>query len=135
MKVDIKWVAGHSKHPHNRAADRMARQSARRPYNKPLAAVRLRRKLSPESVDIGSVGIDGQRMTIRIVSSEYLRVQKLWKYMFEVMSRKSKFYGSVDVIFSELSMDPGHTYYVKVNEVQENPRVEKIYREVKAKKE
>ncbi len=134
VRVDIKWVKGHSKNPHNRAADRMARQSAKRPYSKPLTAVRLRRKLSSESVEIGSVEIAGQRMTIRIISCEYLRVHKLWKYTYEVMSRKSKYYGNVDVIFSDLSMDPGHIYYVKVNQLRENPLVEKVYREVDQKK-
>jgi len=134
VRVDIKWVQGHSKNPHNRAADRMARQSAKRPYEKPLSAVRVRRKLSSDSVDIGSVEILGQRMTIRIINSEYLD-QKLWKYKYEVMSKGSKYYGCVDSIFSSLSMDPGHTYFVRVNNEQENPRVDKVFREVISRKE
>lgn len=129
-RVEIRWVKGHSKNHHNRAADRMARQSARMAVNKPLSIVHVRRKLSEHSVDVGSVEMQGQRLSIRIVTTEQLKVHKLWKCKYEVISRASKFYGNVDIIFSDTLLSAGHCYFVKVNHDTHNPRVEKQYREL-----
>ncbi|MEK6256367.1 MAG: ribonuclease HI [Chloroflexota bacterium] len=128
--VDFKWVKGHSKNVHNRAADKMARGSAKFAFNKPLSLVHVRRKLSSESVDIGSVDMLGQRISIRIITSEYLKVQQISKYKYEVISEKSKYKWNVDIIFSEHNMEVGHSYYVRVNDETSNPRVEKIFKEL-----
>lgn len=129
-RVEIHWVKGHSKNPHNRAVDRMARQSARIASNKPISIVHVRRKLSEKFVDIGSVEMLGQRISIRIITTEYLTVQRLWKCKYEVISRKSRYYGNVDIIFSPILLCAGHCYYVKVNRVPGNPRIGKLYREI-----
>jgi ribonuclease HI len=128
--VYIKWVKGHSNDPHNRAVDKLAKLSAKAPYNKPLSVVRLRRKLSAQSTEVGSVEIAGQRMTIRIISSEYHPTHKLWEYRYEVMSSTRLDYGCVDIIFSDISLDPGHTYYINVNNDQSNPRIDTLIKEV-----
>jgi len=130
MRVEYTWVRGHARNAHNRAADRLARQSARIPVQKPLSTVQVRRKLSPESVDVGSIRMSGQRMNVRIITAEYLQVQKLHKYKYEVTARTNRFYGLVDIIFSEASLKVGHTYHVRVNNDTANPRILKVYREV-----
>jgi ribonuclease HI len=130
MRVEIKWVKGHSKSEHNKAVDRLARASAMRPYNRPLTHVNVRRKKTSRSVDVGSVEMIGQHITIYIITSEYLKVQRLWKYKYEVISKQSKFRGNVDIIFSEHFLGPGRTYYVKVNTDTSNPRIEKVFREI-----
>jgi len=130
IRTDFIWVKGHSKNFHNKAVDRMARQSAKIPINKPLSIVHVRRKLTSESVDIGSVKLYGQRISIRIITSEYLRVQKLSKYKYEVISKNSKYFGNVDIIFSNKTLRVGHSYFVKVNCDTSNPRVEKVYKEI-----
>jgi ribonuclease HI len=134
MRVEIKWVRGHSKSKHNKAADRLARASARMPLNKPFTHVSVRRKTTGKSVDIGSVGMNGQRVTIRIITSEYLTVQKVWKYKYEVISKNSRYRGHVDIIFSQHFLSSGHTYYVRVNSDTSNPRIEKLFREIKPNK-
>lgn len=133
--VEIKWVKGHSKSEHNKAADRLARESARRPFNRPLTHVNVRRKKTDRSVDVGSVEMHGQRVTIRIVGSEYLKVQRVWKYKYEVVSKRSRYRGNVDIIFCEGFLGPGHTYYVRVNSDTNNPRIQKVFREIKPKSE
>lgn len=130
MFVEFRWVRGHSKNVHNKAADRLARQSAMLPVNRPLSVVQVRRKLSDDSVDVGSVRMLGQRMNIRIITAEYLRVQRLHKYKFEVTGRTNRYYGNVDIIFSEIPLKAGHKYHVRVNDDTDNPRILKVYREI-----
>lgn len=129
-RVEFRWVKGHAKNIHNRAADRLARQSASLPTNKPLSVVHVRRKLTEESVDVGSVPMNGQRMTIRIITTEHLSVQDIWKSKYEVVSPRSRFRGLVDIIFSEDLLAAGHTYFVQVNHETDNPRIAKILREI-----
>jgi len=131
MRVEIMWVKGHSKSEHNKAADKLARVSSMRPFNKPLSHVNVRRKRTDRSVDVGSVEMSGQRITIYIITSEHLKVQRLWKYKYEVISGRSIFRGNVDIMFSGHFLEPGHTYYVRVNTDKSNPRIEKVFREIK----
>ena len=133
MKVEFRWVKGHSKNKHNKAADKLARASAKRAFNEPLTHVNVRRKITSKSVDVGSVKITGQRITIRIITSKYLRVQRLWSYKYEVISKQSRYRWNVDIIFSEHLLSPGHTYYVRVNSDTSNPRIEKVFREIEPK--
>jgi len=130
MKTEFIWVKGHSKNIHNIATDRMAKQSAKYPINKPLSIVHVRRKLTSETVNIGCVELHGQRISIRIITSEYLKVQKLSKYKYEVISKNSKYFGYVDIIFSNETLRVGHSFYVKFNCETFNPRIEKVYKEI-----
>ena len=133
VRVEVEWVRGHSKDEHNRAADRLAKQAARVPRNRPLSLVHVRRKLSDESVELGSVEIMGQRFSIRVITAEYLKVQKVWKCMYEVLTKSSPFYMKVDVLFSNELLAAGHSYFVQMNKEQSNPRVVKIFWEIKPK--
>lgn len=63
-RVEFLWVRGHAKSIHNKAVDRLARKSARNALNKPLSGVHVRRKLTPKSVEIGSVAMLGQKMSM-----------------------------------------------------------------------
>jgi ribonuclease HI len=130
IRVDYEWVRGHSKDEHNKAVDRMARKSAKSATKAPLSLVHVRRKESNESVQLGSVEISGQRMSIRIITTEYLDVQKVWKCKYEVITKHRDDYMMVDIIYSDELLAAGHSYYVKVNNEQDNPRVVKIYHEI-----
>ena len=76
----------------------------------------------------------GQRATIRIITDEYLPLQRVNKYMYEVVSKASEFRGFVDVIFSDSSiyLSAGHTYFVRFNDETRAPRVVACYRETEA---
>lgn len=133
--VDFQWIRGHSKNIHNKAVDKMARQSAKPPLNNPLSIVYVRKKITSEIVEIGSVQMEGQQISIRIITSEFLPIQKLSKFKYEVLSKGSKYFGNVDIIFSKENLKVGHSYFVKVNHDTPNPRIEKVIREIIGKGE
>jgi ribonuclease HI len=129
-KVEFTWVKGHSKNPHNKAVDKLAKQSAKNAVNDPMSIVTVRRKQTKKSVDIESVEMRGQRLAIRIITSEYLREHKLVKYKYEVLSKGSKYFGNVDLIYSTHDMRAGHHYKISVNRNTSNPRVLNVLREL-----
>lgn len=129
-RVDIRWVKGHKASIHNRAADRLAKASAKSSIQGPLTVTSVRRKKTTQSIERGSVELSGQRLTIRIITDEYLRVQRCYKYKYEVMSRGSAYFRSVDLAYSDVLLRAGHTYYVLMNDNSKNPRIRKMYREV-----
>jgi ribonuclease HI len=131
-RVDIRWVKGHKRSVHNKAADRLAKRSAARQPGRRVSHVKVRRKETSNSVEVGCVGMHGQRLTVRIISDEYLPVQKLNKYRYGVMSRASPYYGKFDFIYSEAAilLSAGHTYHARVNSDTAAPRVAKVFREM-----
>ncbi len=130
--VRIEWVKGHSDNPHNKAANRLAKNSARNPWNKPRKIVHVRRKHTDETVERGSVRMEGQRLTIRVFQSGYLKLQNLWRCTYEVVSPESPNVGLVDLIFTNSAnrLDAGHTYDVRVNSDDRNPRIVEVFAEV-----
>jgi ribonuclease HI len=132
-RVEFNWVKGHAKDSHNKAVDRLAKKSAKNPIHKPLSTVSVRRKTSKQSTQVGSVEMKGQRLSIRILSTEYLRLQKLYKYRYEVISKTSKYFGNLDLIFSTLSIRDGHYYKVTVNRITKNPMIIRVLSEINYK--
>jgi len=132
-RVEFKWVKGHSKDSHNKAVDKLAKQSAKNAINKPLTVVSVRRKTTDKSVEVGSVKMQGQRILIRIITTEYLRTQKLYKYRYEVISKRSKHYRNVDFIFSALPIRDGHCYSVILNNNTNNPTIVNVLSEINCK--
>ncbi len=128
--VEFKWVKGHKLSAHNKAADKLAKASAKRATKKVIYISSVRRKKSKLKTEIGSVKAKGQRITIRIIDDQYLKPQSLYRYRFEVMSRRSEYYRKVDFITSKVLLKAGHTYFVLLNSNPMNPVIEKSYREV-----
>lgn len=135
LRVEFKWVKGHKASAGNKAADRLAKRSAKGHLQKPLSQVSVRRKQTSKSIEVGSVVPKGQRLTIRIISTEYLSVQRCWKYRYEVISKGSEFHGNVDFIYSDraISLRDGHSYFVVLNDVAGNPRIRRMIREIAKK--
>jgi len=129
-RAEFTWIKGHSNNPHNKAVDRLAKQSAKNAVNDAMSIVAVRRKQTEKSVNIGSVEMRGQRLAIRIITSEYLRVQKINKYKYEVISKRSKYLGNVDFIYSTHGLGAGHHYEISVNRNTANPRVVTVLREL-----
>jgi ribonuclease HI len=131
-RVEIKWGKGHSsRNPHNKAADKLAKESARRPTRSLPNAPTVRRKKTVKSLEVGSVEITGQRLTVRIITAQFLSTQRVNRYRYEVMSKGSPFFGNVDVAYSDDSnLRAGHTYYVTMGKQGGLPWIAKRHREV-----
>ena len=129
-RVEFEWVQGHSKDLHNRAVDKLAKGSAKSTLRPPLSVVSVRKKWTAESVSIGSVRMLGQRLSIRVITCEWLHQQKLWKLKYEVISKGSPFLGKVDIIYTTSVLADGHSYFVQVNADTANPRIVRVFREL-----
>lgn len=136
FRVEIKWGKGHSaSNPHNKTADKLAKQSARQATRTLGRPISVRRKTTVQLTQVGSVEMLGQRLTIRIVTAEAVPLQRLNRYRYEVMSRGSPFYGCIDFAYAEDTMlRPGHTYYVTMGKDAGYPQIVKCHREVVASK-
>ena len=121
VRIDFQWVKGHAK------------VSAKAAINDPLSFVIVRRKKTKQKTKVGSVAITGQRIGIRIVTSEYLRTQKIVKYRYEVVSEDSVDFGKVDIAYSNHFMRDTHSYLVQFNDAPGNPRILDIVEEIDPK--
>lgn len=129
-RVDFKWVKGHAKNKHNKAVDKLAKQSANGFLKEPLSVQSVRRKLTDESVEIGSVRMEGQEIDIRIITDKRMREQMVWRYKYEVLPSGSPYAGKVDIIYSEILLRAHHSYRVRVCDNQKNPRILELVEEI-----
>lgn len=131
LRVEIVWVKGHKNDPHNKLVDKLAKKSARNATSKSLGPQRVRRKKSPRMVELGSVGMEGQVNTIRIVTDRYLpSPHRCYYYTYEVTDRESRYYQCVDKATSDIMLSAGHTYVVRFNDNRKNPRIEEMLVEI-----
>jgi len=133
VRIDFQWVKGHSKDEHNKAVDKAAKTSAKSAINNPLSFVIVRRKKTKQKTKIGSVAITGQQVCIRIVTSEYLRIQKVVKYRYEVVSKDNIDFEKIDIAYSNHFMRDAHSYLVQFNDIPGNPRILDVIEEIDAK--
>jgi ribonuclease HI len=131
MRLELDWVKGHSKDPHNKAADRLAKASARAPSERVLKPVKIRRKLSLRRCEPGCISLNGQVETIRIVVDQYLPApHKCFDYMYEVVDEESGDFQLVDKATGDFALEAGHVYEVRFSDGQANPRVVEVLQEI-----
>jgi ribonuclease HI len=133
VRVNFEWVKGHKASADNKAVDKLAKKSAKGALKGPLKIETVRRKLTDKATEVGSIGCDGQRITLRVVSDRWLPAQKIVRYRCEVMSKRSPYFGNMDWLFSHELLRAGHTYYVRLNNEPTRPRIEKVFRELPSK--
>ncbi len=126
VKVEIAWIEGHSKDKNNNRVDQLAKISSSKANNPPIFNVNIRRRMSDKKTQIGSVKMLGQKISIRIITSQRLK-QKIGKYKFEVVSKRSPFFKNVDEIYSQETLRVGHEYCVRFNKDQKFPQIVNIY--------
>lgn len=130
-RVDIEWHQGHSAtNPHNKAADKLAKASAKVPLGKPVKVSGVRRKRTANTTEAGSIRPEGQRLVLRVVTDSFLRPQKMYVYKCEVVSPDSPYFEKVDNLYSTILLKAGHTYDVRLNDEPKRPRIEELYGEV-----
>jgi ribonuclease HI len=123
--VYIEWVKGKSS-AHTKRVDKLAKDSARRPFDRAPSVRSVRRKRTSKSVEAGSVTVEGQVIDIQIVAAEYQRVQRCCRYKYEVMSEDSPYAGNVDFVFSSESLRHRHIYRVRLNEDPQYPQIVEV---------
>lgn len=130
LRVHFEWKRGKVGR-HAKAVDKLAKQSSNSASFGRRRETIVRRKTTSASVEPGSVKLEGQRLTIRIVEAQYLpRPHRRSRYRYEVADTSSPYEGKVDWAESELALRPSHTYIVRMNDAQENPRIEELIDEV-----
>ena len=129
-RVDIEWVKGHSKDAENKAVDQIAKKSANRPRKKQINVRTVRRKTSSKKVQRGSVKAEGQRLSIRIINSLWMPVQKVNRYQYEVISPGSRYYKFVDLLYSKVNLKPGHSYVVSLEKNDTRVVISKVIKEI-----
>lgn len=127
--VKVVHVPG-KKSPRTKAVDKLAKQSAKQASKRQLNPSEVRRKRTDEPIQIGSVEMEGQLMTIHIFKSEYQPLHRLTKYWYSVVSKASPYYRRACVIYSELHHLRRRTYRVRVNHDTGNPRIVKEFGQV-----
>jgi len=132
-RVDFYWVEGHAKNKHHKAADKLARQSAKNALNPPLDVIRVRRKHSSKSVELGCVPMRNQRISIRIITDKYLRLQRIYKYKYEVISKSNPYFGNIDFASSKIMLNAGHCYSIRFNDNPHNQTIVKMFKELPKK--
>ena len=128
--IEIRKVKGHSKDANNKTVDKLAKFSAKNAFNKPLSIKIIRRKITTEKTVVGCVGMNGQRIIIRIIESEYLKEQRIDRYRYEVMSKSSIYFGMADFLCTKEQLKAGHIYSVRFNKNNNNPSVIKVFKEI-----
>jgi len=129
-RIVFHWIKGHAKDQHNKAVDRSAKKSAKGYLQPSRTNVKMRRKLSEKKTEIGCVVMKGQRIKIRVITDNYMKEQKCYQYRYEVIAKSNEYYGNIDIIFSNLLLNAGHSYFVKMNTEQANPTIMRIYKEI-----
>lgn len=133
-RIDFQWLRRRS-NEHSRAVDKLAKQSAKNATKKLSGFVDVRRKLTNKSVEYGSVKMLGQKISIRIITSKYLgSPHNIWRYKYEVISKKSKFYQNVDIIYYPESLRKRYSYSVRLNKNNDYPQISKVLQVIDMKK-
>lgn len=125
LPVHVDWVRGKSS-KHTKRVDKLAKESAKRPFGRAPSVRSVRRKRTSKSVERGSVGVEGQEIDIQIITAEYLQVQRCCRYKYEVMSEDSPYAGNVDFVFSDEPLRHRYIYRVRLNEDPAYPQVAEV---------
>lgn len=134
--VKFRWIKGHKHSLFNKRADKLAKASAKgAALREPLDHRKIRRKTTEEKIQRGSVDMLGQQMTIRLFEEVNQSDQRLVRFKYEVMTKRSPYFGKVDYIWAERGtpLRANHTYRVRVNRDTKAPRIIKILAEVDAR--
>lgn len=131
VRVEVEWAKGHSpRNPHNKTADDLAGLSAESAGTQQLRPKSPGKKLSKQPTIRGSVGMQGQEITIRIIDHEYNPASRATRYRYEVMDPESKYDECSDFIYSDHAMSRWKTYRVRVCSNPRNPTVEEVAHEI-----
>lgn len=115
IEVSIDWVKGHKSSPHNKAADKLAKQSASTPINRPFSISETTKKWSDRKTVRGCIVPVGQDLRIRIISRKYIKKAKLEEYRYEVVDESDPNFKDVDFAYCKDCLSRNRCYLVRLN--------------------
>jgi ribonuclease HI len=120
--LEIRRTPG-KKSKYTKLVDRLAKDSAERPFGPPMPGRTVRRKRSPDSVDPGQVPLSGQILEIQVVSSRFVPQTKGFLHKYEVVSGDLE--GAVDEAFGE-ALKTSDRYRVRMNHDRDHPEFAEV---------
>jgi len=130
LRVHVRWVKGHKSNIYNRAADKLAKQSAAMPFNKPLSISQTTRKWSNRKTQRGCVTFDGRLISMRIISTEYKKYAREYEYRFEVIDPTDPSYKDIDFVRHKHVLSRNKCLLVRLNSDQDRPNIEEVLEEL-----
>jgi ribonuclease HI len=134
IKVDIEWVKAHKSNKHNQAADKLAKQSAAMPFNRPLSNSETTSKWSDRKTKRGCVPVIGQETKIRIVSREHVKRAKTNEYRYEIIDPDDKSFKDLDFVYCDEFLSRNKCYRVRFNTEQGKPFIVEVLEELDCSK-
>jgi len=130
IRVDVEWVKAHKSNIHNRAADKLAKESASMPFNRPLSISETTRKWSDRRTKRGCIPVQGQELKIRIISRDYKKHAQIYEYRYEVIDQTEKSYKDVDFIRYHQGLSRNKCFLVRLNSDPRNPCIDELIEEL-----
>jgi ribonuclease HI len=115
IRVELEWVKAHKSNRHNKAADKLAKDSASVPINKPFSISATTRKWSDRKTIRGCISPKGQLMRVRVISREYIRKAMIGEYRYEVIDTDDPNFKDVDFAYCETNLSRNKCYLVRLN--------------------
>lgn len=130
IRVDVDWVKAHKSNIHNRAADKLAEESASMPFNRPISVSETTRKWSDRATNRGCIPVEGQEIKIRVISREYKKHSKVYEYRYEVIDPTDKSYKDVDFVRFHQGLSRNKCFLVRLNADRSNPCIAELVEEL-----
>ncbi len=130
LNVDIEWVKAHKGHKYNKAADRLAKQSAEMPFNEPFSRGETTKKWSDRNTTRGSITVYGQEIKIRIISREYKKNKNTFEYRYEVIDPSDRAFKDLDFVFYDEYLSRNKCLKVLFNSDQKKPFILEVIEEL-----
>lgn len=129
-RVYFEWIKGKGSR-HAKFVDTLAKQSANSHSFGRKRPTQVTRRVTSHQVVPGSVTVGGQLIDIRIIEVQYLPPpRRESRYKYEVVDKANPFQGCVDWAESKLDLKRAGSYRVRMNDAQENPRIEEVIEEL-----
>lgn len=131
LRIEVEKVKAHGTNPHNDRADQLAKNSAAMAQKPPLIPGKVRRKQSKARLRKGIVPFEGQEVTIHVHKGERMRPQNVNQFEFTIRT-PGPFFEAVALATADLSLNirEGHTYRVRLNDDQGDPKIVEVFMEV-----
>jgi ribonuclease HI len=132
-RVEFRRVQGHKTNPHNKAVDKLAKESAELANRQMLSARAGRRKTTPQKTAPRSVRMRGQIDVIKIIAVRDIRGQRHHAYKYEIIGDESPDFGAVDNAFAadgEVELAAGHHYEVRFAGPGRGRWIQEVLREI-----